>query len=119
MPDIPDFTDAAWHGRRGEAKLLASILDGKGEDMPAFRRKLSEDQARELAALIRSFAPTKDKPAPERLKAPGGFEDEFRRLQKDLEELQREYRELTNTPKRSSPAEPRNDFPIRGQLPLK
>jgi cytochrome c6 len=99
MPDIPDFTEAAWQGRR-DAKLLASILDGKGEDMPAFRGRINEDQARELAALIRAFAPTMGKQRPDKPKAPAApnsFEDEFRRLKNELEELQKQFRELSKS----------------------
>jgi mono/diheme cytochrome c family protein len=37
MPEIPDFTDASWQARRSDARLLASILDGKGKEMPPWR----------------------------------------------------------------------------------
>src|SRR5262249_53112831 len=33
--EVPDFTDAAWQARRSEAQLLASMLDGKGDERPA------------------------------------------------------------------------------------
>jgi mono/diheme cytochrome c family protein len=98
MPDIPDFTDAAWQGRRGDAKLLAGVLDGKGEDMPAFRGKINENQARDLAALIRTFAPVTDKPQPDKQKAPDApksLEYEFRRLQDEFDELRKQFRELS------------------------
>src|SRR5438876_805086 len=32
LPEIPDFTAAAGPGRKSEAQLLASILDGKGKE---------------------------------------------------------------------------------------
>ncbi len=108
MPDIPDFTKAAWQGRR-DAKILASILDGKGDDMPAFRRRINEDQARELTALIRAFAPTMEKPNPDKPKAPvapNNLEDEFRRLQIELEELQKQFRELSNSSAKPAQARP-------------
>jgi uncharacterized membrane protein/cytochrome c553 len=57
QPDIPNFTDPAWQAQRDEAQLLASILDGKGKEMPPWRGKISEKQARGLAAYVRSFAP--------------------------------------------------------------
>src|SRR5262249_40367364 len=91
-PRIPDFTTSSWQARRSEGQLLASILDGKGKEMPAFRGKLSADQARDLAAHVRSFAPVVGRPGPEQEKglAPrGGFEEEFRRLQEELDELQK------------------------------
>jgi mono/diheme cytochrome c family protein len=59
LPEIPDFTNPSWQARRADSKLVASILDGRGEDMPSHRGKISEEQARGLVAHIRAFAPTK------------------------------------------------------------
>src|SRR5262249_2231791 len=58
LPDIPNFTDAEWQARRADAQLMASILDGKGEDMPPQRGKISEEQARGLVTYVRAFALT-------------------------------------------------------------
>jgi len=60
LPEIPDFTKSSWQARRSDAQLLASILDGKDE-MPSWRDKISEEQARSLVAHIRAFAPTTEK----------------------------------------------------------
>jgi mono/diheme cytochrome c family protein/uncharacterized membrane protein len=65
LPEIPDFTDAPWQARRSDAQLLASILDGKGKEMPPFREKISEEQARDLAAYVRALAPATEAPARE------------------------------------------------------
>jgi mono/diheme cytochrome c family protein len=48
LPEIPDFTSAPWQARRADARLMASILDGKGSDMPPQGGKISEEQARGL-----------------------------------------------------------------------
>jgi mono/diheme cytochrome c family protein/uncharacterized membrane protein len=61
LPEIPDFTDASWQARRADAKLLASILDGKGSEMPPHRGKIDEAQARGLVAYVRTFARTTGK----------------------------------------------------------
>jgi cytochrome c oxidase cbb3-type subunit 3 len=61
FPDIPNFTRATWQASRDDSKLVVSILDGKGEDMPAQRRKISEEQARSLVRHVRGFAPTEPK----------------------------------------------------------
>src|SRR5262249_13765164 len=45
-PGIPDFTDASWQAGRSDGQLRASILDGKGKEMPSFRGKVSDEQAR-------------------------------------------------------------------------
>jgi mono/diheme cytochrome c family protein len=67
---IPDFTKAAWQARRSDAQLMASILDGKGDDMPSWRGKISQDQARALVAYVRSFVPSKGKPSHKEHDAP-------------------------------------------------
>jgi mono/diheme cytochrome c family protein/uncharacterized membrane protein len=56
-PEIPDFTDASWQARRKDAQFLASILDGKGADMPGFRDDLGDEQAQALVDFVRAFAP--------------------------------------------------------------
>jgi mono/diheme cytochrome c family protein/uncharacterized membrane protein len=66
QPAIPDFTDAPWQGQRSATQLLAAILDGKGSDMPPWRGKISEDQARGLVASVRAFAPATESPGQER-----------------------------------------------------
>lgn len=53
----PDFSRRAWHKRRTDAQLLASILEGTEEGMPAFKRKISKAQAQALVAYVRGFAP--------------------------------------------------------------
>jgi mono/diheme cytochrome c family protein len=57
MPMIPDFTRPAWQKAHTDAQLLAAILNGKGEKMPAFGKRFSKKQARGLVAFIRSFGP--------------------------------------------------------------
>jgi hypothetical protein len=97
-PAIPDFTTAFWQTQRTEAKLLARILDGKGKEMPAFRGKLKEDQARGLVAHIRSFATTTGKPRAQKERdpaSPGDFEIEFRRLLMELDELKTQFRQAS------------------------
>lgn len=57
MVEAPDFTDGDWWaGGVSDARLRASIHDGKGE-MPAFGRKLSRSEISSLAAYVRAFAP--------------------------------------------------------------
>ena len=69
-PEIPDFTNASWQARRADAQLLASILDGKGEDMPPQRGKIGEEQVHSLVAYVRAFAPTTRKSGQEQQKGP-------------------------------------------------
>jgi mono/diheme cytochrome c family protein/uncharacterized membrane protein len=60
LPALPDFTDASWQTQQEDARLLAGILDGKGKEMPPWRDKISEEQARGLVTRVRAFAPAAD-----------------------------------------------------------
>jgi quinol-cytochrome oxidoreductase complex cytochrome b subunit len=92
MPAIPNFTQRAWQKKVSNPQLEVSILDGKGGLMPAFRGRLSRAQARALVAYLRAFGP--DRPGP-RKKAPAGdFEERFRKLQDEWDELQRQLDRL-------------------------
>src|SRR5262249_17788270 len=118
LPDIPDFTRGSWQRRRSNAQLLVSILDGKGTGMPAFRGKITTRQARDLVGHVRRFAPTTKTPRQDHQERPaqGSFDDRYRRLQKQLDELKRQFRELSEgsadrqgpppPPSRSSPRPP-------------
>src|SRR5260370_40926669 len=92
LPDIPDFTEASWQAQRSDDQLLTSILEGKGDDMPAFARKIKEEQARDLVAHIRAFDPTKGKSKKEKQKKSDSsrFDERFGRLQKEMDQLRRQ-----------------------------
>jgi uncharacterized membrane protein len=49
--------------RRSNAQLLASILNGKGKDMPFGRGKISKEQAHRLVVHVRAFAPDAERPS--------------------------------------------------------
>jgi mono/diheme cytochrome c family protein/uncharacterized membrane protein len=111
----PDFTEASWQARRTDAQLRASILDGKGAEMPSFRAKINEEQARGLAAHVRSFAPRKDKPEMEKPKEPPsrrGTDEEIRRLEEELDRLRRQFREVPKAPADGARSRP-SDSPPR------
>jgi mono/diheme cytochrome c family protein/uncharacterized membrane protein len=107
MPEIPSFTDASWQAQRSDAQLLASILDGKGADMPPGRGKIPNEQARGLVAYVRAFGPTKgssrDKGKPKEGASSGA---DFRRLQDQLDQLKRQFRHLSEASPDRKPPEP-------------
>ena len=110
LSEIPDFTSAPWQERRTDAQLMASILDGKGSDMPPQRGNISEEQARGLVAHVRGFAPTREKPGQgeQAGRAMASFDERYRRLQEEQEELRRQFRELSQVSPggaRSKPSE--------------
>jgi mono/diheme cytochrome c family protein/uncharacterized membrane protein len=89
MPEIPDFTRAAWQKKRSDAQLLVSILEGKGTAMPPLRDKLTRTQARSLVDHIRTFAPNTKKKNQKRQDTPSlEYVDEpLRPLEDESEEL--------------------------------
>jgi mono/diheme cytochrome c family protein len=86
---IPDFTKASWQKEHTDHALVVSILDGKGAQMPANRGRLSDAQARELVACIRSFGPRTMR---KKRAAVSEFEKSFRELQERWNELEQETR---------------------------
>lgn len=62
MLGVPDFTDENWwKGGRTDARLAASVADGRGE-MPPFGRKLTRREIAALVAYVRRFDKSTDAP---------------------------------------------------------
>ena len=93
LPRIPNFTLADWQNSRNLTQIMVTILEGKGETMPQFRGKVSEEQARDLAALVILFGPAKEAPELHRC---DDFMERFRALEVQREELKRRYEELSS-----------------------
>jgi mono/diheme cytochrome c family protein len=107
LPAIPDFTVRGWQQRRNSGQLLVSILDGKGTGMPAFRDKIPREQARELVAYVRTFAPGA---TAEAASANDQFESRFNTLAREFDELARQIRALS-APEGASPTSPARGEP--------
>jgi mono/diheme cytochrome c family protein/uncharacterized membrane protein len=103
LPEVPDFTDAAWQRKRSDAQLLTSILDGKDVGMPSWSGKLSEDQVRGLVAYIRAFAPTAGMPQDA---STAHFRKRYKELEERLHELQKESRRLSEEEPGPAPVQP-------------
>jgi len=95
---VPDFTDRAWQESRTDAQLLVSILEGKGTHMPGFNGKLTEELARDLVRLIRSVQPPRQMAAET---TPTDFSKRYAELLKELEELRKEFRDLSRSLRKS------------------
>jgi hypothetical protein len=97
MPTIPDFTSRAWQEGLNTPQMVVSILDGKGTFMPAFRGRVSDEQAQDLSAYVRAFGPvravTPEAPASD-------FEKRFHEVQDQWYELQRQLQELSKPPRK-------------------
>jgi mono/diheme cytochrome c family protein len=91
MPTIPDFTSRAWQAAAGNPQLVVSILEGKGTLMASFRGRVQDDQAADLVAYVRAFGP---EPVAEVAPDAGDFEQRFRKLEAEWDELQKQLREL-------------------------
>jgi quinol-cytochrome oxidoreductase complex cytochrome b subunit/mono/diheme cytochrome c family protein len=94
MPAIPDFTNTRWQQDHSDPRLLASILDGKGTLMPAFRGRITPSDGRDLITYIRAFGPAV--PSPAVAEAPrSDFQKQFQDLQRQWRELQRQADQLS------------------------
>lgn len=106
LPALPDFSNHRWQAERSDAGLQVSILEGKGAHMPAFRGKISDQEARGLVSRIRMFdpkpvtRPTTGTSGRTSADPPDDFEERFRRLEEEMQELKRKYRELSAPPKK-------------------
>jgi mono/diheme cytochrome c family protein len=98
MPLIPDFTSEAFQAdkQRNDVRLRVSILDGRGPIMQANRGRVTEEQARDLVAYIRTFGPG-GPPV-----NPGSPDAEFsaavRRLEKQLDDLHKQLQDVKGKP---------------------
>ncbi len=92
LPSIPNFTDPTWQARQSDAQLVASVLEGSGARMPAFRGRIDTETAHHLISYIRTLGPT-------RTRLTGfsstDFEARFRQLEQQFRELERRSRELS------------------------
>jgi mono/diheme cytochrome c family protein len=93
LPAIPDFTVEPWQRGRRDPQLVVSIMDGKGVGMPAFREKVTRDQARDLVAVIRTFGPVRGQQA---VADPNEFEARFAELEREFEDLRKQAQTLAS-----------------------
>jgi mono/diheme cytochrome c family protein len=91
LPTIPDFSNRSWQKSRADAQLIVSVLDGKETTMPAFRGKLNRAQAADLVNYIRTFSPSPPESSPA---DPDEFEVQFRKLQAEFDDLEKQLRAL-------------------------
>jgi mono/diheme cytochrome c family protein len=95
MPALPDFTNRKWQEERSNPQFVVSSLDGKGTLMPSFRGRVSDEQAKDLAAFVRAFGPpTRAEERPEAADPSGDFDERFRLLQEQWDALQKQLKEL-------------------------
>lgn len=50
----PDMSDPAWQRRRSNARMIASVANGRGQ-MPAFKKKLSRQEIAAAIAFVRTL----------------------------------------------------------------
>jgi mono/diheme cytochrome c family protein len=91
IPWAPNFTSPDWHKLKEEGRLVMSVLEGRGNGMPAFRERISEPEAREVVDFLRSLAGLRKEPAQPLAPA---FDREFQRLMNELNHLKQSYHSL-------------------------
>jgi hypothetical protein len=97
LPPLPNFTAADFQRTHSDAQLQASILDGKGALMPANRGRVTEAEARDLVAYVRSFGP----PGSQGVQlGSDDFEKRFNALQAQWEALNKELQTASPPPKK-------------------
>jgi mono/diheme cytochrome c family protein/uncharacterized membrane protein len=108
LPEIPDFTNASWQARRDDAQLMASILDGKEDEMPPWRGKISEEQVRGLVAYVRDFARARERPGEKEKGGPdlASFDKRYHRLEQEANDLRRLYHDLPKAAPGGAPSKP-------------
>ena len=92
MPPIPNFTNRTWQRATPTAQLLVSIMEGKGTLMPANNSRITKAQARTLVAYIRAFGGSVEQPPPG--KSDDQFEESFRKLQRQWDQLEKQVKKL-------------------------
>jgi mono/diheme cytochrome c family protein len=93
FPTLPNFTARQFQAERTNAQMVASVLDGKGVLMPAWRGRLNPEQAQELVAYVRTFGP----PDVAMNKGPQSkFSNNASDLRKQLEELRKQAKALSS-----------------------
>ena len=50
-----DLTDRSWQDGVSDERLFNSIMNGKGKNMPAYGKKLSEQEINALVAFVRGL----------------------------------------------------------------
>jgi cytochrome c oxidase cbb3-type subunit 3 len=52
--EAPDMSDPAWQKGRGNARMIASVANGRGQ-MPAFKKRLSKQEIAAAVAYVRTL----------------------------------------------------------------
>lgn len=60
IPDVPDFSNAAWQASRTDEQLARLTLEGRGAVMPAFRGTFTLEESWAIARYLRTFLPGKE-----------------------------------------------------------
>jgi mono/diheme cytochrome c family protein/uncharacterized membrane protein len=103
---LPNFTSPAWQKSVSDARLVASILNGKGNDMPPFEGRLTEKQVKKLAAHVRSFDPTKGAKSKPKDATAQSFVNEYESLEKEWQKLEKEFHALAKSSQAGMPVKP-------------
>ena len=96
VPQAPDFTSPGWQYRHSDDQLVATILEGKGSEMPAFGAKLGKEEARAVAQHLRTFNSART--PREAGSQDDDFSKRFRELEAELDDLRKQYRQLSRPP---------------------
>ena len=77
--------------------------------MPSFSRKITKEQTRDLVAHVRALAPGPDKAGAEKQEediSASAFDEKFRRLQEEMAELKKQFRQAAKVPRDRKTSKP-------------
>jgi mono/diheme cytochrome c family protein len=94
LENLPNFMDSKWQEEQSDLQIRSTILEGASRQMPPFKDKMSEAEARELVVFIRKLAPTSDH---DKEQPNADFSARFRELQEQVNELRNQYYKLSRS----------------------
>ena len=95
LRNLPDFSAAGWKQRSKPGRIAATILEGRGTNMPAFRGRLNRAELDALITYITQLGPDG---APRDPAPVDAFERRLAELRSEFDALRRAYRELAPLP---------------------
>ncbi len=90
LPEIPNFTNAKFHQTHSNVQLVETILRGKNKMPAGGGQPVTPEQAENLVAYVRAFAP-KGVVIPDTGLSDTDFDKAYKRLLEQYKELQKQF----------------------------
>jgi cytochrome c oxidase cbb3-type subunit 3 len=97
LPEIPNFTNAKFHQTHSNVQLVETVLKGKNKMPAGGGQPVSPEQAENLVAYVRAFAP-KGTVIPDTGLSDTDFDKAYKRLLEQYKELQKQFEKGKDKP---------------------